>query len=180
MFWCSTLLTRCSAAMPAAFRNAAGPHGRSACALRTTNGGRARAALIPENSPCRWQRPGHGSGMRRWPAARCPAAGSGPPAGSCAPGIWAQPKGHAWSYQAVYDLVLRLRARTGIGFDPHWFRHSAATRWLRDGVRIEVVSELLGHSSVTMTQSVYGHLTAQDARVALEKAGWLTGNEVSW
>ncbi len=43
--------------------------------------------------------------------------------------IWAEPRGHAWSYQAVYDLVLRLRARTGIVFDPHWFRHSAATRW---------------------------------------------------
>ena len=41
--------------------------------------------------------------------------------------IWAEPKGHAWSYQAVYDLVLRLRARTGIVFDPHWFRHSAGT-----------------------------------------------------
>ena len=94
--------------------------------------------------------------------------------------IWAEPKGHAWSYQAVYDLVLRLRARTGIAFDPHWFRHSAATRWLRDGVRIEVVSALLGHSSVTVTQSVYGPLTAEDARAALEKAGWLTGNEVSW
>ena len=37
--------------------------------------------------------------------------------------IWAEPKGQAWSYQAAYDLVLRLRARTGIAFDPHWFRH---------------------------------------------------------
>jgi integrase/recombinase XerD len=94
--------------------------------------------------------------------------------------IWAEPKGHAWSYQAAYDLVLRLRARTGIVFDPHWFRHSAATRWLRDGVSIEVVSTLLGHSSVTTTSAIYGHLTAEDARAALEKAGWLTGNEVSW
>jgi integrase len=94
--------------------------------------------------------------------------------------IWAEPKGHAWSYQAAYDLVLRLRARTGIAFDPHWCRHSAATRWLRDGVPIEVVSTLLGHSSVAVTSSVYGHLTAEDARAALEKAGWLTGREVSW
>ncbi|MGH3159533.1 MAG: tyrosine-type recombinase/integrase [Streptosporangiaceae bacterium] len=94
--------------------------------------------------------------------------------------IWAEPKGHAWTYQAAYDLVLRLRARTGIVFDPHWFRHTAATRWLRDGVRIGVVSELLGHSSVSVTSSVYGHLTAEDARAALEKAGWLTGNGVSW
>jgi integrase/recombinase XerD len=94
--------------------------------------------------------------------------------------IWARPKGQAWSYQAVYDLVLRLRARTGIDFDPHWCRHSAATRWLRDGVPVEVVSTLLGHSSVAVTTSVYGHLTAEDARAALEKAGWLAGKEVSW
>ena len=94
--------------------------------------------------------------------------------------IWAEPKGQAWSYQAAYDLVLRLRARTGIAFDPHWFRHSAATRWLRDGVPVEVVSALPGHSSVAVTSSVYGHLTAEDARAALEKAGWFTGKEVSW
>ena len=94
--------------------------------------------------------------------------------------IWAQPKGQAWSYQAAYDLVLRLRARTGIAFDPHWLRHSAATRWLRDGVSIEVVSKLLGHSSATTTSAIYGHLTAEDARAALERAGWLTGREVTW
>ena len=94
--------------------------------------------------------------------------------------IWAQPRGQAWSYPAAYDLVMRLRAKTGLDFDPHWFRHSAATRWLRDGIPVEVVSKLLGHSSVTVTSAVYGHLTAADARAALEKAGWLTGNEVSW
>jgi integrase/recombinase XerD len=55
---------------------------------------------------------------------------------------WAEPRGHAWSYQAAYDLVLGLRARTGIDFDRHWCRHSAATRWLRDGVPIEVVPTL--------------------------------------
>ena len=67
----------------------------------------------------------------------------------------------------LYDLVLRLRARTGLDFDPHWLRHGAATRWLRDGVSIEVVSKLLGHSSVTTTSGTYGHLTVEDARAAL-------------
>jgi integrase/recombinase XerD len=94
--------------------------------------------------------------------------------------IWAEPRGQAWSYPAVYDLVLRLRAKAGVDFDPHWFRHSMATRLLRDGVPVEVVSKLPGHASVTTTQAVYGHLTAGDARAALEKAGWLTGREVSW
>ncbi|MDX5962531.1 tyrosine-type recombinase/integrase [Rhodococcus opacus] len=59
-------------------------------------------------------------------------------------------------------------------------RHSAATRMLRDGVPIEIVSKLLGHSSVTTTLSVYGHLTAEDARRELQKAGWFTGREVRW
>jgi integrase len=94
--------------------------------------------------------------------------------------IWAEPKGHAWTYQAVYDLVLRLRARTGIVFDPHWYRHGAATRWLRDGVPVEVVSALLGHSPAAVTSLVCGHLTAEDARAALEKGRWLTGKEVRW
>jgi integrase/recombinase XerD len=94
--------------------------------------------------------------------------------------LFAQPRAHAWSYPAVYDLVRRLRAKTGIDFDPHWFRHSMATRLLRDGTPVEVVSKLLGHSSVTVTLAIYGHLTAEDARVALEKAGWFTGRGVTW
>jgi site-specific recombinase XerD len=93
--------------------------------------------------------------------------------------LFAEPRGQAMSYPAAYDLVQRLRKRTGIDFDPHWYRHSMATRLLRDGVPIEVVSTLLGHSSVTTTLSVYGHLTAEDARRALEAAGWFTGSEVS-
>jgi integrase/recombinase XerD len=96
--------------------------------------------------------------------------------------LFAGPRGHAWSYRAAYDLVLRLREKTGIDFDPHWFRHSAATRMLRDGVPVEVVSKVLGHSSVAITSAVYGHLTAEDARKALEAAGWFsaTGSEVAW
>jgi integrase/recombinase XerD len=92
--------------------------------------------------------------------------------------LFTEPRGRAWSYPAVYDLVTRLRARTGIDFDPHWFRHTMATRLLRDGTPVEVVSKLLGHSSVTVTLAVYGHLTAEDARAALQRAGWLGGGGV--
>lgn len=56
--------------------------------------------------------------------------------------LWGEPRGHPLGYPAAYDLVRRLRRRTGIGFDPHWCRHTAATRMLRDGVPIEVVSRL--------------------------------------
>jgi site-specific recombinase XerD len=92
--------------------------------------------------------------------------------------LFAEPRGQALSYAAVYDLVLRLRRCTGINFDPHWARHSYATRLLRDKVPIEVVSRLLGHASVTTTLSIYGHLSVEDARQALEAAGWLSDSEV--
>jgi integrase/recombinase XerD len=93
--------------------------------------------------------------------------------------LFAEPRGQALSYPAVYDLVLRLRKRTDIDFDPHWFRHTAATRLLRDRVPLEVVAALLGHASVTTTSAVYGHLTVEDARRALQEAGWFTGEEVT-
>jgi integrase/recombinase XerD len=95
--------------------------------------------------------------------------------------LFAQPRGQAWSYAAVYDLVVRLRSRVGFNWDPHWCRHAYATRALRDGAPVEVVSRLLGHSSIVTTLSIYGHLTAEDARRALEAAGWFsaTGSEVT-
>jgi integrase/recombinase XerD len=92
--------------------------------------------------------------------------------------LFAAPFGQAMSYPAVYDLVLRLRRRAGVDFDPHWFRHTAATRMLRDRVPIEVVSMLLGHASVTTTLDIYGHLTAEDARRVLDAAGWFDGKAV--
>lgn len=92
--------------------------------------------------------------------------------------LWAEPMGHAMGYPAAYDLMVRLRRRTGIDFHPHLFRHTMATRQMSSGVPVEVVSKLLGHSSVTTTVSVYGHLTAADARRALEAAGWLSDGGV--
>lgn len=92
--------------------------------------------------------------------------------------LWGGSYGRPLTYAAVYDLVLRLRRDTGTDFDPHWFRHTRATLLLRRKVPIEVVSAILGHSSIATTIDIYGHLTAEDARRALEAAGFLTGQEV--
>jgi integrase len=37
--------------------------------------------------------------------------------------LWGEPVGHPMTYPAVYDLVGRLRRRTGVAFSPHLFRH---------------------------------------------------------
>jgi site-specific recombinase XerD len=92
--------------------------------------------------------------------------------------LWGEPRGHPWSYPAVYDLVRRLRQRSGVTFDPHWCRHTYATRLLRCGTPLEVVSKLLGHASVTTTLDVYGHLSVEDARRVLEAAGWFADTAV--
>jgi site-specific recombinase XerD len=93
--------------------------------------------------------------------------------------LWAEPLGHPLTYAAVYDLVRRLRRRTGIDFEPHQARHTYATWLLRRGAGMESVKELLGHASITTTIDTYGHLTIEDARKTLEAAGWFTGREVT-
>ncbi len=92
--------------------------------------------------------------------------------------LWGRPRGRPWSYPAVYDLVTRLRVGTGIIFGPHLFRHTYATWLLQRGAGMDSVKELLGHASVTTTIDTYGHLSIEDARRALEAAGWFTGREV--
>lgn len=94
--------------------------------------------------------------------------------------LWGRPYGHPLTYPAVYDLVRRLRRATGIDFDPHWWRHTYATRLLRDGTPVEVVSRLLGHASISTTLSSYGHLSVEDARAVLERAGWFADRRVIW
>jgi integrase/recombinase XerD len=89
--------------------------------------------------------------------------------------LWGGAHGRPLSYAAVYDLVCRLRRRTGLDFDPHWLRHTYATGLLRAGTPVEVISTLLGHASVTTTTQVYGHLGVEDARQLLERAGWFDG-----
>ncbi|RIV29801.1 integrase [Micromonospora radicis] len=92
--------------------------------------------------------------------------------------LWAEPRGRPMTYAGAYDLVLRLRRRTGIAFEPHQFRHTYATWLLRRGAGMESVKELLGHASVTTTIDTYGHLSVEDARRVLTDAGWFTERQV--
>jgi integrase len=85
--------------------------------------------------------------------------------------LWAEPVGRPLRYQAVAKLVARLRAVTGIAFTPHLLRHTRATELIRGGVPIEIISKMLTHRSVTTTSDTYVHLTVDDVRAELVRAG---------
>lgn len=85
--------------------------------------------------------------------------------------LWGKPYGGALTYRTVDGMVRRLRACTGIVFNPHMLRHSRASELIRSGVAIEVVSKLLTHASVATTSSIYVHLGVEDLRAELERAG---------
>jgi integrase len=58
---------------------------------------------------------------------------------------------------------------------PHELRHSAASLMLAQGVPLQVVSEVLGHSSIRMTADVYGHVLQpqrRDAAKAMASTLW--------
>ncbi len=40
----------------------------------------------------------------------------------------------------------------------HDFRHTCATLLLKEGVNVKVVSEMLGHASITITLNTYSHV----------------------
>ena len=47
--------------------------------------------------------------------------------------------------------------------------------WLRKGVGLKTVSDLLGHSSVAITGDVYGHVMPETARAASDVMAGLLG-----
>lgn len=70
----------------------------------------------------------------------------------------------------LYRVVQTAAARAGLkDVGVHSLRHSAATAMLEAGVNIKAVSDLLGHSSVSITGDIYGHTSDDSARAAISK-----------
>lgn len=91
---------------------------------------------------------------------------------------------NVWSYLseatkhagAEYEDEARsvIKPGTGLGhWHPHELRHSAASLLIAQGVPLKVVSEMLGHSSITVTADIYAHVMAparDEAANAMERA----------
>lgn len=76
----------------------------------------------------------------------------------------------------LVQTLHRLSKRAGIEITrrlhPHALRHYAATSWLRNGMGLEEVRRLLGHSTLSTTLR-YSNLVSADVAAAHKKAGAL-------
>jgi integrase len=79
--------------------------------------------------------------------------------------VWPSASSPTQAVTSTNHAIRRAWRRAGCaGPSPttHTFRHTFATRFLQQGGDIYLLSKLLGHASVTVTERVYAHLLAAD------------------
>jgi site-specific recombinase XerD len=89
--------------------------------------------------------------------------------------LYGRARDSAMTYSNAKRCVDRLGRDAGLVARPHMLRHTAATNWIRNGERLDVVQNLLGHASPISTQ-MYLHPSEVETRCAVERLS--TGNVV--
>jgi integrase/recombinase XerD len=70
-----------------------------------------------------------------------------------------------WGHSGFWKALKLACKKVGIRpLHPHMLRHYFATRMLEDGAKLEVISRMLGHTSIAITADVYRHIQAQEYR----------------
>lgn len=84
--------------------------------------------------------------------------------------------GEALTASTIYSAVDSIKRRTGLeGWTPHTLRHTYVTLQRRAGVPIDVISNLVTHANLQTTVDIYSHLSVEDLRNELIRAGaWET------
>lgn len=83
---------------------------------------------------------------------------------------WSRPGGGKVISRAkpIVDSVFhrwwkRCLEEAGVAYrNPHVTRHTFATRWLRNGGRLDLLSMAMGHASIKTTHDLYSHLDTTD------------------
>lgn len=81
---------------------------------------------------------------------------------------------HGWWVRCLDRAGVEYRPRNPQAGDPgihspHCTRHTYATEYLRRGGKIEMLSRILGHSSVAVTDEAYAHLVTEDLAADAER-----------
>ena len=71
------------------------------------------------------------------------------------------------------SIAARKAGLDGVGI--HTLRHTAASTMLEAGVPLRTVSEILGHGSVQVTGDIYGHVSSEGARAAVDRLAAVLG-----
>ncbi|WP_195270396.1 site-specific integrase [Eubacterium sp. 1001713B170207_170306_E7] len=79
--------------------------------------------------------------------------------------------GRACDASSLQRRFSQIKSRMGLssGLTFHSLRHSFVARALELGADMHTVSEILGHSNVAFTLSVYGHCVSEQKRLQMEK-----------
>lgn len=72
--------------------------------------------------------------------------------------LWVSTRGSALTTRSVQRLIKAEGMRQGVRLTPHVLRHSFATAMLEGGASLDVIQNLLGHTSIDATQ-VYTHVS---------------------
>lgn len=82
--------------------------------------------------------------------------------------VFTTPSGQPVDPRNLFRSITLAARKAGLhGVGLHTLRHSAATAWLDGSVNIKAVSDLLGHSSISITGDIYGHTSDASARAAI-------------
>lgn len=92
-------------------------------------------------------RPTRGGAVKVWLDDRAHWPGCGSMAA-----LFPNRRGGRLTTRALRGIIDRLAAAAEVEAFPHTLRHTAATRWLRAGVDIVTVAELLGHAWLDTTR----------------------------
>ena len=82
---------------------------------------------------------------------------------------WLSCFGQSWVYPMRIERWKQLLHQTvGAGWELHRFRHTCATEWLRAGVDLAEVQQLLGHSTLQQTLA-YALIAKEDVAVSMAR-----------
>ena len=73
--------------------------------------------------------------------------------------VFSDPDGTPWRPDTLSHVFGRIARKAGLeGVRLHDLRHAHATLMLKDGIHPKVVSERLGHSTISITLDIYSHV----------------------
>jgi site-specific recombinase XerD len=90
-------------------------------------------------------------------------------------GIFGRHRGRPLSETGVYQAMKRRAKACNLTgrFNPHGFRHAAAREWLRNGADLGTVSQLLGHSDVSVTVKHYARWAGKELQKRHDEFSYL-------